>query len=106
MNVLVTGGAGYIGSHAVRQLIKEHHLVVVLDNLSHGSQKAVHTGAAFVHGDVEDDYLLKKIFREFAIETVLHFAADIEVSESVADPYKYYRNNFARPLNLLKAMQE
>lgn len=104
MRVLVTGGAGYIGSHAVRELIAHGHSVTVLDNLSHGHAAAVDPRASFVLGSTADGDLLSDTFEEFGIEAVLHFAADIEVAESVSNPYKYYVNNFANALNLLHAM--
>lgn len=105
MKILVTGGAGYIGSHAVRQLVKDGHEVSVLDNLSHGNRAAIDRGAHFVRGGVEDAALLERIFLAHDCEAVMHFAADIEVGESVADPYKYYLNNFAHPLSMLDTMR-
>lgn len=104
MKVLVTGGAGYIGSHAVKELIEAHHEVVVLDNLSHGHRQAIDTRASFVRGDTSDSDLLADTFRRYGIEAVMHFAADIEVGESVTNPYKYYQNNFSNALNLLHCM--
>lgn len=105
MKVLVTGGAGYIGSHAVRELCDHGHQVVVLDNLSKGHEEAIDQRAAFIRGSTEDiDYLVEKIHLH-NIEAVMHFAADIEVGESVTDPYKYYQNNFANSLNLLEALR-
>jgi UDP-glucose 4-epimerase len=106
MNVLVTGGAGYIGSHATRALIQAGHKVVVLDNLSHGHREAVEKSATFVQGDVADQKLVLKLLLENKIEAVMHFAADIEVGESVANPNKYYLNNFVSPLSLLNSMRE
>lgn len=106
MRVLVTGGAGYIGSHAVRELLRAGHVVTVLDNLATGHREAVDRQAHFVEGETGDAALVVKTLREREIEAVLHFAAFIEVGESVVDPDKYYRNNFSAPLVLLGAMRE
>lgn len=104
MRILVTGGAGYIGSHAVRELVNEGHKVVVLDNLAKGHQEAVDPRALFITGNTYDSELLSGLFRLHQIEAVMHFAADIEVGESVTDPYKYYQNNFSHSLSLLNTM--
>lgn len=104
MRVLVTGGAGYIGSHTVRELVNEGHSVTVLDNLSHGHFDAVDPRATFIHGTTANVDLLVQRLHAHQIEAVIHFAADIEVGESVLDPYKYYKNNFANSLGLLHAM--
>lgn len=104
MNVLVTGGAGYIGSHAVRRLVELNHRVIVLDDLSKGHREAVDAKATFVRGNTADTELVDQILKEHSIEAVLHFAAFIEVGESVADPEKYYRNNFSAAVSLLGSM--
>lgn len=104
MRVLVTGGAGYIGSHAVRELINAGHSVTVLDNLSGGHEDAVDPRAVFIVGSTANTDLLVQRLHAHQIEAVMHFAADIEVGESVTDPHKYYRNNFSNSLNLLHAM--
>jgi UDP-glucose 4-epimerase len=104
MKIMVTGGAGYIGSHAVRFLLDQGHFVVVLDNLSHGHLAAVDPRAFFIHGDTGYQSQLVQIFQTHNIEAVIHFAANIEVAESVADPGKYYENNVACTVQLLKAM--
>lgn len=104
MKVLVTGGAGYIGSHAVRELLDSGHQVVVLDNLSKGHEEAIDKRAAFVRGSTQDIDLVVNKMKLHGIEAVMHFAADIEVSESVTDPCKYYQNNFSNSLMLLEAM--
>ncbi|MGB5510492.1 MAG: UDP-glucose 4-epimerase GalE [Woeseiaceae bacterium] len=100
--ILVTGGAGYIGSHVVRQLGATGESVITLDNLSTGFEAAV-TSGDFVAGDTGDAELLDKIFAANAIDTVMHFAAHTIVPESVSDPLKYYRNNTASSRTLLEA---
>ena len=105
MRVLVTGGAGYIGSHAVRELLYNGHNVTVLDNLATGHRESLSDKASFVLGDTGDFELVCRVLREHSIEAVLHFAAFIEVGESVTNPEKYYRNNFEAPVRLLKAMK-
>jgi UDP-glucose 4-epimerase len=100
--ILVTGGAGYIGSHVVRQLAAANESVITLDNLSTGFEAAV-TSGDFVAGDTGDAELLDRIFAANDIDTVMHFAAHTIVPESVADPLKYYRNNTASSRTLLEA---
>ncbi len=101
-SVLVTGGAGYIGSHVVRQLIERGERVVVLDNLVTGFRQAV-LGAELCIGDVGDTELVGKLLAEHQVDTVLHFAAHTIVPESVERPLKYYGNNTAATRSLLEA---
>lgn len=103
MKVLVTGGAGYIGSHMVQMLCEHRIDVVTLDNLSNGYRDAV-VGGEFVQGDVADAELLMRLCTRHEFDAVLHFAAFIQVGESVADPAKYYRNNLQGTLSLLDAI--
>jgi len=104
MRILVVGGAGYIGSHAVRCLLRAGHDVRVLDNLSQGHAAAVPEGL-LVRGDLADRPALESALRELAVEAVMHFAAWTSVPESVTDPSRYYRNNLVGSLNLLDAMR-
>ncbi|MBU0498483.1 MAG: UDP-glucose 4-epimerase GalE [Gammaproteobacteria bacterium] len=103
MKILVTGGAGYIGSHMVKRLAQEGYSVVTLDNLSTGYADAVRYGE-FVRGDTGDAVLLGRLFEENEFAAVMHFSAFSLVGESVSDPAKYYRNNFSSTQNLLDAM--
>ena len=104
--LLITGGAGYIGSHTVRHLLEQNERVVVLDNLVFGHREALPLDrVTLVEGDMADAALMEKLFVEHQPEAVLHFAAFAYVGESVTDPLKYYRNNLAAPLTLLETMQ-
>jgi UDP-glucose 4-epimerase len=104
--VLVTGGAGYIGSHAVLALKEAGYRVVVFDNLVYGHRDIVETvlDVEFVQGDIGDRPLLDQVFQTYPIDAVLHFAAYAYVGESVTNPAKYYRNNVVGTLTLLEAM--
>ena len=104
--ILVTGGAGYIGSHTVRMMAEQGYPLVVLDNLVYGHEKAiVNDSVQLIKGGIEDKALVESIFEEYHIEAVIHFAAYAFVGESVEDPTKYYRNNTAVPIVMLAAMQ-
>jgi len=103
--ILVTGGAGYIGSHTVKELLRRGYEVVVYDNLSTGHPELVLT-EEFVRGDLLDLGELRRTFARYQIEAVLHFAAACRVDESVEDPQKYYQNNVIGGLYLLQAMLE
>jgi UDP-glucose 4-epimerase len=113
MNILVTGGAGYIGSHTAVELLNHQHTVVIVDNFSNSSPEVIKrlqniTGSdiLFYKGDVQDKQVLKKIFDEQAIDAVIHFAGLKAVGESVAKPVVYYRNNIDSTLALCEVMQE
>lgn len=102
MTVLVTGGAGYIGSHMVWNLLEAGEEVVVIDNLSTGFASAVAPGARFVEGDIADIALIEELLRQ-GVDAVIHFAGSVIVPESVSDPLKYYRNNTANTRGLIEA---
>ncbi|MBO1500780.1 UDP-glucose 4-epimerase GalE [Serratia proteamaculans] len=112
MTILVTGGAGYIGSHSVLALLERGEDVVVLDNLSNSSEESLHrveklTGkaAAFYQGDIQDNECLKRIFEAHSIDSVIHFAGLKAVGESTRKPLEYYQNNVAGTLVLLDEMR-
>ena len=104
MSVLITGGAGYIGSHCVNQLMNQGHKVVVLDDLSTGHKELIQT-PHFVNASTADSDAVKKALHDYNIDAVMHFAAFAYVGESVTDPAKYYRNNVAGTQALLDAMR-
>lgn len=106
MTVLVLGGAGYIGSHAVDQLITKGYDVAVVDNLQTGHRKAIHPAARFYQGDIRDKQFLQEVFRKESIEGVIHFAANSLVGESVEQPLKYFNNNVYGTQVVLEVMQE
>jgi UDP-glucose 4-epimerase len=103
MAILVTGGAGYIGSHMVIELVEHGHDVVVLDNLVTGFREAVNPAAKFIEGDVSCEATLDAVFSENDIKAVIHFAGSIVVPESVTNPLKYYGNNTAASRTLIEA---
>ena len=104
MNILVVGGAGYIGSHMVRLLDQAGHQVIVLDNLSTGFAAAV-TAGELVIGDMKDRPLVENLLGDHKIDAVMHFAACALVGESVIAPAKYYENNVVATIELLEAMR-
>lgn len=104
MSILVLGGAGYIGSHAVYELINRGYVVVVVDNLITGHHKAIHPKAKFYEGDIRDRSFLNKVFKEESIEAIMHFAASSLVAESMDNPLKYYDNNVYGTQNVLEMM--
>ena len=106
MTVLVTGGAGYIGSHMVLELLDSGESVVVLDNLSTGFRWAVPTNATLVVGDVGDQDLVRSIVRKHGVKAIIHFAGSIIVPESVADPLGYYHNNTVKSRALMEVAVE
>ena len=112
MAVLVTGGAGYIGSHTCVQLLEAGYDIVVIDNLSNSKMEAVRrvkelTGKdfAFIKGDIRDSALLDEIFRKYDIESVVHFAGLKAVGESASVPLRYYHNNVTGSIMLFESMQ-
>src|SRR5277367_68629 len=104
MNVLVAGGAGYIGSHCVRQLTAAGHRPVVLDNLVYGHRGAVPAAVPFELADLGDEKAVSEVLKRHKIDIVMHFGAYCYVGESVTDPLKYYLNNSAAAVHLLSAM--
>ena len=111
MRILVTGGAGYIGTHTLVKLLDEQHEAYVIDNFSTGHEEALHRvkeitnrDFSFIKGDVRDARALDEVFAEFKPEAVIHFAGLKAVAESVKIPLTYYENNVLGSLELLKAM--
>lgn len=106
MKILVLGGAGYIGSHAVYQLIEQNHQVIVVDNLSTGHKDAIHPEATFHLGDIRDLDFLRSVFKNEQIDAVIHFAANSLVGESMEKPLMYFDNNVYGTQVVLQAMVE
>ena len=102
--VLVCGGAGYVGSHTVAELIRRGYETIVIDNLEKGHREAVWPGALFFQGDLHDEEFLTGVFEKYKIGSVIHFAGYSLVSESVENPLKYYENNVCGALSLFRAM--
>lgn len=105
-NVLVVGGAGYIGSHMVRVLLQNAKRVIVFDNLSTGHRRLVSKDALFIKGDLRNPKEIAQVFKKHKIDAVMHFAASSLVGESMENPLKYYDNNVTACVNLLKVMVE
>jgi UDP-glucose 4-epimerase len=103
--ILVTGGAGYIGSHVVKELLHRNYKPIVFDNLQTGHRNAA-KDALLIEGDLSDQKKLKETFQSYPIDTVMHFAADCLVGESVRNPLKYFNNNVRNSLNLIEIMDE
>jgi UDP-glucose 4-epimerase len=106
MKILVTGGAGYVGSVVAEELVKDGYCVVILDNLEQGHREAVPRGAEFVAADICDPLVLEELFRHHRFEAVMHMAAETVVEFSVTDPWRFFRNNIIGGLNLLEAMRK
>lgn len=105
-NVLVTGGAGYIGSHAVQALIAGGYAVTVIDNLSKGHRQAVHPQAKFIELDLADQKGLEQVFSDGSFDAVMHFAGSIEVALSMREPAQFFQNNCVNGVDLLEAMRK
>ena len=106
MKILVLGGAGYIGSHTVRELLENGYNVAIADNLQTGHKESIPEGVKFYEGDIRDKNFLDNIFESEKIDAVVHFAANALVGESMINPLKYYDNNVYGTLELLKSMVE
>lgn len=106
MKILVTGGAGYIGSHTVRRLIEHDYSPVILDNLSTGNLRSVTEGVPFYQGNINDKELVRRILVDEEITAVLHFAASAYVGESITNPIKYYANNVSSTISLTETLLE
>jgi len=104
MRIFVTGGAGYVGSHCVKRVVAAGHDVTVFDNLAHGHREAVDPKAELVEGELADGERLRSLLAPGRFDAVMHFAAYLNVGESVHKPLMYYRNNVANTINLLEAM--
>lgn len=102
MTILVTGGAGYIGSHLVKALLEKNYRVLTIDNLSTGHKKAI-LGGDFVEGDILDKNFIANIFKQYPIESVIHLAAKTVVPDSIKHPIEYYQNNIIGTMNILEA---
>lgn len=105
LNILVTGGAGYIGSHVVELLVKKKYNVIIFDNLITGHKKLINERAQFIKGDIKNFNKLSKVIKNFKINSIIHLAAFLNVSEAEKNKNKYYKNNVIGTLNLVKACE-
>ena len=105
-NILVTGGAGYIGSHIVEKLVKTHSNIIILDNLTTGFKKLINKKAIFIKGDIKNYNFLSKITKKYQISSIIHLAAYLNVSEAEKKKQKYYQNNVLGTLNLVKCCKD
>src|SRR5512139_4222699 len=103
--ILVTGGAGYIGSHVVKELFLQGHKPIVFDNLQTGHRKSI-TDALLIEGDLSDQERTAEIFQANSIDAVMHFAGDCLVGESVQNPLKYFNNNVKNSLKILEIIEQ
>jgi UDP-glucose 4-epimerase len=106
MKILVTGGAGYVGSIVAEELLKEGYDVLVLDNLQQGHREAVPRGAEFISADICDSASLEELFRRYKFDAAMHLSAETAVEFSISDPQRYFHNNIVGGLNLLEAMRK
>jgi UDP-glucose 4-epimerase len=106
MKVLVTGGAGYIGSHMALSLLDEGNEVVILDNLSTGFKNLIPKKSIFIEGDIGNLDLVNRLLSEYDFDAVSHFSGSIKVGESISDPFKYYENNVLKTLNLINLLSK
>lgn len=106
MNVLVTGGAGFIGSHIIRHLVKAGHCPIVVDDLSSGHRQAVPQSIPLYTANIGDVSFLEALFKNYSVDAVIHCAAFVNVNESVMEPSKYYQNNIAHSIHLLRACEK
>lgn len=104
MNILVTGGAGYIGSHTIRKLLEKNHKITILDDLCRGHVESIPSGVVLINQNLHDLQGVKNVFKSHNFDAVIHFAAFMYVWESIDDPILYYQNNTAGTINLLTAM--
>ena len=102
-NILITGGAGYIGSHVAEVLVKKKYNVIIFDNLITGHKKLINKKAKFIKGDIKNFNKLSKVIKNFNINSIIHLAAFLNVSEAEKNKKKYYKNNVIGTLNLVKA---